>query len=559
MEINNKRNENFENQNQENKEKKNIKVVKKKYVKNSNNKINDIDNIYFFDTPYYNYYTEETKDETNDYYDNSNLTNYCFYTKIEEKKDIYENKIKPQFLYIDNTYDDFLINDELEEDEKRIEINKGITLQKNTNKQKLIITNILKTYYLYNNKKKVEIDLTLKPINLNPKQFFNKYTYQIPGYSIITKVSSNNKEIKYSYKDNKLTINFHLQNEEELNLKIKYTQIKLSKIYKLIFTENISLGIYENTNNTYGKIRVYIKKPYLIYKFSKGNLLKSNYDYYFWEGIIPKGGLNDTVYITLNKTKWELNIEKKFKLTQNGSSITIPEIFYGQNNKILNFSISSSRSFNINNYNIIHDIQNKKYILNFPIGRGNKNAFIKIKILLKNKTYKNWNGENFISDLNMKEYEKYKNLTLEILNNSKEKKPKYYKIGKWIKQNIKYDKSYLQKKMSIDEILNIKKGVCVHFTKLYNALLMSIGIPALHVVGHCYIEDKENTIGHAWSLIKYKNKWIPLDATMGNFTCIVPCCNVYFGITKHVGVVQSNNLSVNVFGDLKLVFVDDLS
>ena len=159
----------------------------------------------------------------------------------------------------------------------------------------------------------------------------------------------------------------------------------------------------------------------------------------------------------------------------------------------------------------------------------------------------------------MKEYEKYKNLTLEILNNSKEKKPKYYKIGKWIKQNIKYDKSYLQKKMSIDEILNIKKGVCVHFTKLYNALLMSIGIPALHVAGHCYIEDKENTIGHAWSLIKYKNKWIPLDATMGNFSCIVPCCNVYFGITKHVGVVQSNNLSVNVFGDLKLVFVDDLS
>ena len=433
MEINNKRNENFENQNQENKEKKNIKVVKKKYVKNSNNKINDIDNIYFFDTPYYNYYTEETKDETNDYYDNSNLTNYCFYTKIEEKKDIYENKIKPQFLYIDNTYDDFLINDELEEDEKRIEINKGITLQKNTNKQKLIITNILKTYYLYNNKKKVEIDLTLKPINLNPKQFFNKYTYQIPGYSIITKVSSNNKEIKYSYKDNKLTINFHLQNEEELNLKIKYTQIKLTRIFKLIFTENISLGIYENTNNTYGKIRVYIKKPYLIYKFSKGNLLKSNYDYYFWEGIIPKGGLNDTVYATLNKTKWELNIEKQFKLLQTGSSITIPEIFKGQNNKILNFSISSSRSFNINNYNIIHDIQNKKYIINFPIGRGNKNAFIKLKILLKNKTYTNWNGENFISDLNIKEYEKYKNLTLEILKNSKKKTK--------ILQNRKMDKA----------------------------------------------------------------------------------------------------------------------
>ena len=253
METNNEINEKLENQNKETQEHKNFKKVKKISVKKTNNITSDIDNIYFFDSPYYNYSTEETKDETNDYYDNSNLTNYCFYTKIEEKKDIYENKIKPQFLYIDNTYDDFLINDELEENEKQTEINKGIAIQKNTNKQKLIITNILKTYYLYNNKKKVEIDLTLKSINLNPKQIFNKYTYQIPGYSIITKVSSNNKQITYTYKDNKLTINFRLGNEEELNLKIKYTQIKLTRIFKLIFTENISLGVFENTNNTYEK------------------------------------------------------------------------------------------------------------------------------------------------------------------------------------------------------------------------------------------------------------------------------------------------------------------
>ena len=87
---------------------------------------------------------------------------------------------------------------------------------------------------------------------MNTKQYFNKYIYQIPRYLIIKKVSSNNKQIIYSYKDNKLTINLCLGNEEEF-LKIKYTQIKKTRIFKLIFTENISLGLFENTNNTYEK------------------------------------------------------------------------------------------------------------------------------------------------------------------------------------------------------------------------------------------------------------------------------------------------------------------
>ena len=272
------------------------KVNKKTKYKNKN--LNDFDNVYYYDSPFFDYYNEDSDEDNIDNYDLNNTTNFCFYINEEEKNEDFENEEKPKFLNL-NLFDDYLIKEEFDEDEKKIEINNGISFHKNKEKEKLLITRILKTYYLYNIKKEVEIDFTLKAINLNPIQYFKQYKYQIPGYSIIDQVISN-KNISYSYNDKKLVIYFLLKNEEEIDIKIKYTQIKITKIFKYIFYENISLGVYENIDNIYGKIKVYIKEPYIIYKFSKGNLLKSNYGYYFWEGLIPKGGLSDTAYATLN-------------------------------------------------------------------------------------------------------------------------------------------------------------------------------------------------------------------------------------------------------------------
>ena len=526
------------------------KVNKKTKYKNKN--LNDFDNVYYYDSPFFDYYNEDSDEDNIDNYDLNNTTNFCFYINEEEKNEDFENEEKPKFLNL-NLFDDYLIKEEFDEDEKKIEINNGISFHKNKEKEKLLITRILKTYYLYNIKKEVEIDFTLKAINLNPIQYFKQYKYQIPGYSIIDQVISN-KNISYSYNDKKLVIYFLLKNEEEIDIKIKYTQIKITKIFKYIFYENISLGVYENIDNIYGKIKVYIKEPYIIYKFSKGNLLKSNYGYYFWEGLIPKGGLSDTAYATLKKTKWEFKMEKHFNLINIGSSISLFAFFLGQNSKILKFSLSSSRAFAINNHNIIY--LNGRFIINFPIGRGNKKAFFKLNYIIENNITNEWNGDYFLKDINLKEWEKYKGLTEEILKKDENKKPKYVKIGNWVNKNIKYDKSYSSMKISIEEILKNKKGVCVHFTKLYNALLMSIGIPALHVVSHYYEENKRISTGHAFTLAKIKNKWIPLDATNGNFYGIIPCTNVSIGITKHIGGSQSPLLNIDLMNDLNLIPVD---
>ena len=59
----------------------------------------------------------------------------------------------------------------------------------------------------------------------------------------------------------------------------------------------------------------------------------------------------------------------------------------------------------------------------------------------------------------------------EILINDKSNKKKYIKLGRWVYKNMKYDMKYFGKRMSPEEILNKLKGVCEHYSILYNALL----------------------------------------------------------------------------------------
>ena len=72
----------------------------------------------------------------------------------------------------------------------------------------------------------------------------------------------------------------------------------------------------------------------------------------------------------------------------------------------------------------------------------------------------------------------------DILQNDTSSKPDYYKIGKWVYQNIEYNKSYLGKDLSISEIIELKQGVCHHYSILYNSLLNSIGIETVYASGY---------------------------------------------------------------------------
>ena len=88
--------------------------------------------------------------------------------------------------------------------------------------------------------------------------------------------------------------------------------------------------------------------------------------------------------------------------------------------------------------------------------------------------------------------------------------------------------------MSAIEIYNRKKGVCEHYTILFNTLLNSIDIPAIYVSGlanngeggKTQIKDTEKE-GHAWTLAKIDGRWIPLDATWGILKGILPVSHIF--------------------------------
>ena len=99
----------------------------------------------------------------------------------------------------------------------------------------------------------------------------------------------------------------------------------------------------------------------------------------------------------------------------------------------------------------------------------------------------------------------------EILKNDTSNDPDHIKLGKWVTNNMKYNIRYHGSKMTVDEILSNLTGVCEHFTKLYNALLFSIGIKAVYLSGFAItgengIPEEATSVAHALTMAKIDGK-----------------------------------------------------
>ena len=133
-----------------------------------------------------------------------------------------------------------------------------------------------------------------------------------------------------------------------------------------------------------------------------------------------------------------------------------------------------------------------------------------------------------------------------ILNNDKSNLPVYKKLGKWVHNYLTYNINLRGKKFTAKQIYDIKQGVCEHFTLLYNTLLVSQGIDAIHVSGYALDMTENNVMKeneynkptinqpnylesskHAWSLAKVDGEWIPIDATWNMFEKNVPITHIF--------------------------------
>ena len=79
------------------------------------------------------------------------------------------------------------------------------------------------------------------------------------------------------------------------------------------------------------------------------------------------------------------------------------------------------------------------------------------------------------------------------------------------------------------ETFQLRSGVCHHITKLFNALMYSLGYQVLYILGYANSNTKSFSINdsHAWSLIKIDGKWLPFDATNGIFSGKLPVTYIF--------------------------------
>ena len=344
------------------------------------------------------------------------------------------------------------------------------------------------------------------------------------------------KKTDYKYEEYSLKFKINLYNNESNKIHIKYNESPPSSKENeeentfRKFYRNEYYGLSKDIKGQMAKYTFIIKCDFEVISFDELFLFKINNKEYSWKGEVPSEGKKTLV--KLSKIKGKLNFEEKTRIEGKDNKLSSKEKltedfgFKGGNNEIIKSERSSQQSNNINNIKEIYE-----------------------EYLIKGELMNRCNGE-WICDLSDKEIERktpeeYKNNKEKFKEIAEEIIKKYdelhkddeievtdiFKIGKWIKENIKYDISCKGKNdITAFETYNNKIGVCHHFTKLFNAFMYSLGFKCVYVSGYV-IEKKdyfssENEL--AWSLIKINGKWLPFDATCGIFTGKLPISHIFY-------------------------------
>jgi hypothetical protein len=370
------------------------------------------------------------------------------------------------------------------------------------------------------------------------------------------------KEEQIDYQENspKFTINGILFDGDIISL--RYTYICYSKD---LFTKFIPLVISKNQEQKYGTCKLTFEaEGDLTILGTMNNNIAFDGEKIFYEKECPEGEFIDYVVLTRYAAQWSTNYIFKEINKNNNKEILIPKVGFGGNNYILETKLSSLNIDNINDENVKQN--ESHYIIT-------NDKTIKDKLNLNlNVNFINSINNEFIYPFNQSliidtSTEKTKQKAKEILENDHSKTPDYIKLGKWVKNNMKYDSNLSGKQggINIDDILLNLSGDYSNYTKLYNSLLFSIGVKAVYVNGYVIQGDtraseKINFVNHAWTMALIDGKWKALDATWGLFFDKFPISHVflnYSDVPTQLGTTiepQINNINFIEFLDRNKLF-----
>ena len=120
----------------------------------------------------------------------------------------------------------------------------------------------------------------------------------------------------------------------------------------------------------------------------------------------------------------------------------------------------------------------------------------------------------------------------------------------WTATNISYDvanmnnpNQFQTSQEKIENTLNTKKGVCIHYAEVFNDIARKVGIQSEIIYGYTKQHGKIDQLSHAWSAAKIDNKWFVFDPTWGsggvnNGKFVKKLNNVYFKVEPSKMIVS---------------------
>ena len=446
-------------------------------------------------------------------------------------------------------------NEEIEEDldSSNKEINKEIKESVEESKSvryALLNKNWNEVCYIYDDYDIHEVNYELKAVGLPKGSSFNRTSFGfIIGKKIeILEFKIDGKSSEYNYDYYSLSFDINLHNEQSNKIFIKYKQAekdlteekkKQRKLYRKDY-----YGIYgvQNSIGEKGSYTLILKSDLEIIDFKDDIFNKINDKKYTWEGNIPEGGKRTLISFSSKTAHFNFKFTEKVSSLTNmnlkNTTLKIPFGFEGGNNTIKNMEHFSEQTKQIE-----RNMENHEYIVKF------ENTNFKIgEFVLKGEFANTCKGawqcyltEQQIEDSIPEDFKSNKKMFKQISEDiikeyNKEHKDEtkkvsdLVKIGKWVNKNIKYNITFSGKNnITATETYKLKQGVCHHFTKLFNALMYSLGYQVIYVGGYAIKDDIafSDDDGHAWSLIKVNGEWLPFDSTWGIFSGKLPLCHVF--------------------------------
>jgi transglutaminase-like putative cysteine protease len=385
----------------------------------------------------------------------------------------------------------------------------------------------------------IEHQLIVVTKNLGEFQYFPGYELSIPSDGITNDDITNTCEIlnrEGTSSGKECTATNNLDENDQSKIKLKYQgqigqEEKLIINYKYNKAKNTQEILYKQEAIVIPLIRgssncdykFIIPEGYVNLGLKNNTLTKASDTTYTFYGQCPTTRQTDVIRYSLEKVSWNADMEVSLSYPpkfRNDVTLTFPRYYHGGKFKSEIYTLSSLDNEVYNEEDYI--FEDSKYQI--KISAANKD---KVGVKL-NTNFTNTLTNEFKIDVPESFYEidsslivqEIKEKAEEIINEESDK-PNYYKLGKFVNSYISYDISYSGKDLTVKEIYDGKKGVCEHYTKLYNAMLNAIGIKTLYISGWAFdgnqTSGNKDTSGHAWTAALIDDKWIELDATWGLF------------------------------------------